>query len=71
MSLSAVFPFARKKAEPTEVSWRAVGCKKCGVRIAIPNRKLDSQFSIKCTACDHRTFYSETDVIVTLKARQA
>jgi DNA-directed RNA polymerase subunit RPC12/RpoP len=71
MSLSAVFPFTRKKTEPKEVSWRAVSCKRCGVRIAIPNRKLDNQFSIKCTACDHRTFYTEVDVVVTSNTRRA
>jgi DNA-directed RNA polymerase subunit RPC12/RpoP len=69
MSLSAVF--VRKKAQPKEASWRSVGCKKCGVQIVIPNRKLDHEFSIKCTACDHRTFYSEADVVVTLKRSPA
>lgn len=71
MSLSAVFPFGRKKTEPKEVSWRAVSCKKCGMRIAIPNRKLGNQFSIKCTACDHRTFYAEVEIVVTANTRRA
>lgn len=70
MSLSAVFPFGRKNTQPKNVSWRAVSCKKCGVRIAIPNSKLDNQFSIKCAACDHRTFYTEAEVVVTPNTRQ-
>ncbi len=67
MSLLAVFASVRKKAQPKEISWRSVSCKKCGVQIALSNQRLENEFSIKCTACDHRAFYSDADVAVTVR----
>ena len=67
--ISPVFSFG-KKPGPTEIPFRAVGCKKCGSRIQIPNRKLDAEFSVKCSTCDHRGMYSEANIVAVANMRR-
>jgi DNA-directed RNA polymerase subunit RPC12/RpoP len=59
----AFFLYPRKAKTRAPEAAGAVSCKRCGARIFVSNpSKLQSEFSVKCAACDTRKLYKLVDL---------